>query len=109
MGPQGNALDQLQQGAGQMMEQLMQQFGQGQPTPGDPTGRQPRPGQRAFDPLGRPLPNTGTANNSDDVRIPDDMEMQRAREILEELRRRSGEIERPQFERDYIDRLLRRF
>lgn len=108
VGPQGNALDQLMQGAGQMMEQLMQQFGQGMPSPGDPTARAPRPGQRQFDPLGRPLPSTGNAN-SEDVRIPDDIEMQRAREILQELRRRAGEIERPQIERDYIDRLLRRF
>jgi hypothetical protein len=108
LGPQGNALDQLQQGAGQMMEQLMQQFGQGAPSPGDPTARAPRPGQGNFDPLGRPLPSTGNAN-SEDVRIPDDMEMQRAREILEELRRRAGQIDRPQIERDYIDRLLRRF
>ncbi len=108
VGPQGNALDQLMQGAGQMMEQLMQQFGQGMPSPGDPTARAPRPGQRQFDPLGRPLPSTGNAN-SEDVRIPDDIDMQRAREILQELRRRAGEIERPQIERDYIDRLLRRF
>jgi hypothetical protein len=86
----------------------MQQFGQGMPSPGDPTARAPRPGQRNFDPLGRPLPSTGNAN-SEDVRIPDDIEMQRAREILQELRRRAGEIERPQIERDYIDRLLRRF
>lgn len=109
LGPQGQALDQLMQGAGQMMEQLMQQFGQGMPSPGDPTGRQPRPGQRGFDPLGRPLPNTGNNADNSGVRIPDDLEMQRAREILQELRRRSGEIDRPQFERDYIDRLLRRF
>jgi hypothetical protein len=109
LGPQGNALDQLMQGAGQMMEQLMQQYGQGMPSPGDPTARQPRPGQRAFDPLGRPLPSTGNNTNTEDVRIPDDLEMQRAREILQELRRRAGEIDRPQFERDYIDRLLRRF
>lgn len=109
LGPQGNALDQLMQGAGQMMEQLMQQYGQGNPSPGDPTGRQPRPGQRAFDPLGRPLPNSGNNANSENVRIPDDMEMQRTREILQELRRRAGEIDRPQSERDYIDRLLRRF
>jgi hypothetical protein len=105
LGPQGNALDQLMQGAGQMMEQLMQQFGQGMPSPGDPTGRQPRPGQRAFD----PLPNTGTNSSSENVRIPDDLEMQRTREILQELRRRAGELGRPQSERDYIDRLLRRF
>jgi hypothetical protein len=109
LGPQGQALDQLMQGAGQMMEQLMQQYGQGMPSPGDPTGRQPRPGQRNFDPLGRPLPNTGNNTDTSGVRIPDDLEMQRAREILQELRRRSGEIDRPQFERDYIDRLLRRF
>jgi uncharacterized protein DUF4175 len=35
--------------------------------------------------------------------------MQKAREILDELRRRAGERDRPQFERDYIDRLLQRF
>ena len=36
-------------------------------------------------------------------------ELQRAREIMDELRRRAGERQRPKFERDYIDRLLRRF
>jgi hypothetical protein len=35
--------------------------------------------------------------------------MKRVREILEELRRRAGETDRPQQERDYIDRLLRQF
>jgi hypothetical protein len=35
--------------------------------------------------------------------------MQKAREILDELRRRAGERDRPQIERDYIDRLLQRF
>ena len=34
---------------------------------------------------------------------------QRAREILDELRRRAGDFNRPQLELDYIDRLLRRF
>jgi hypothetical protein len=33
----------------------------------------------------------------------------RAEELLEELRRRSAEQERPQVERDYLDRLLDRF
>jgi hypothetical protein len=32
--------------------------------------------------------------------------MRRAREILDELRRRAGERNRPQIELDYIDRLL---
>jgi hypothetical protein len=41
--------------------------------------------------------------------IPDHSEIQRAHEILEELRRRAGERFRPRPELDYIDRLLRRF
>jgi len=63
---------------------------------------------RAFDPLGRPMPGVGNFSG-EDVGIPDEMEMQRAREILRELRRRAGELDRPRLERDYLDRLLRRF
>ena len=33
----------------------------------------------------------------------------RSRELLEELRRRAAEQEREQQERDYLDRLLKRF
>ena len=33
----------------------------------------------------------------------------RARELLDEIRRRSGEAERPEVERDYLNRLLDRF
>jgi len=44
-----------------------------------------------------------------DVSIPDASSMQRAREILDELRRRSGERFRPKLELDYIERLLHRF
>ena len=43
------------------------------------------------------------------VKIPKESEVQRAREIIEELRRRAGERERPKIEREYIDRLLRQF
>jgi hypothetical protein len=41
--------------------------------------------------------------------IPDHSELQRAHEILDELRRRAAERFRPRPELDYIDRLLRRF
>ena len=44
-----------------------------------------------------------------DVVIPDEAEMQRARDIRDELYRRSGDRARPRYERDYIDRLLERF
>jgi hypothetical protein len=37
------------------------------------------------------------------------MDLRRAHEIVRELRRRAGERSRPQFERDYIERLLRQF
>ena len=43
------------------------------------------------------------------VKVPDEVDVQRAREILEELRRRLGDQTRPTMELDYIERLLRRF
>ena len=55
------------------------------------------------DPLGR-----GAAEGQD-TNLPSESERQRARDILEELRRRAAERGRPQEELDYIDRLLERF
>jgi RNA polymerase-interacting CarD/CdnL/TRCF family regulator len=49
------------------------------------------------------------AIDDESVKIPDEADVQRAREILRELYRRSGDRSRPPIERDYIDRLLRRF
>ena len=93
------ALAQLRQGAQQMAEQMMRQMRQFGEGPG---------GDAPLDPLGRPQrsegPDFGTS-----VKVPDEIDIQRAREILEELRRRLGEPMRPQLELDYIDRLLKRF
>ena len=41
--------------------------------------------------------------------LPPASAVERARSILDELRRRAGERARPRDELDYIDRLLRRF
>jgi hypothetical protein len=60
------------------------------------------------DPLGRPMSNNGTYDQGD-VKIPDQNTLQKAREILDELRRRAGERFRPEIELDYIERLLKRF
>lgn len=111
-GPQGKALENLRRGLGQMAQQFMRRFGQGRAR-GRGRGRGffgRRPGQVpfAYDPLGRQLPNTGMTS-SDDVDIPDESETQKAWEILQELRRRAGEIGRPEVEMDYLERLLRRF
>lgn len=102
--PQTTAVDELQQGLQSMAEQMAQQM-MGQ----QPGGQQPfqRQGQ-GRDPLGRQLPGFGWGN-SESVRIPEEADLQRAREILDELRRRAGEFSRPQLELDYIDRLLRQF
>ena len=66
-----------------------------------------RPGNR--DPFGRQLEegNSGTATG--DVKIPGAKELKRAREILDELRRRAGDLWRPDLELEYIERLLKRF
>jgi hypothetical protein len=48
------------------------------------------------------LGNTG-------IKIPGPTDLARARAILEELRRRSAQMSRPQAERDYLDRLLKAF
>ncbi len=36
-------------------------------------------------------------------------DIDRSRQIFEELRQRRNETSRPKFERDYLDRLLRQF
>jgi uncharacterized protein (TIGR02302 family) len=70
---------------------------------GRATGRR-NPG---MDPAGRPEANGPIDNGT--VKVPTERETQRAREILNELRKRSGETDRPQPELDYLERLLRRF
>ena len=69
------------------------------------TGVQPGQGR---DPLGRRW-GSGNREAVEGVQIPDKADIQRAREILQELRRRRGERERKVDELQYIDRLLRRF
>jgi len=110
IGPQTEALDQLQQAARSMAEQMMQQMGQGDgqnDINGQPSGRRPR-NNADRDPLGRDRSGNGTYDEGD-VKVPDQADVQKSREILDELRRRAGERDRPELEREYIDRLLKRF
>ena len=108
VGPQTDALDQLQQAARAMAEQMNQMGeGQGDPNSGDPSGMRPRRNADR-DPLGRERSGNGSYDQNDVV-IPDQADVQKSREILDELRRRAGERSRPEIERDYIDRLLKRF
>ncbi len=107
---QTQAMDELQQGMQSLAEQLANQMmmGQGQPMMGQQGQGQPQRQGKGRDPLGRRPSGFGT-QDSNDVKIPEQSELQRAREILDELRRRSSQYGRPQPEREYIDRLLKRF
>jgi uncharacterized protein (TIGR02302 family) len=61
---------------------------------------------RDRDPFGRE--GQGGADDGS-VRLPAKSELMKAREILDELRRRAKDPNRPQIERDYLDRLLKMY
>jgi uncharacterized protein (TIGR02302 family) len=102
---QGRALEALRKGAQGLAQSMQQQMGQG-PGPGQ-NGRLGLPrAQRDTDPLGRPLRGHDYGDDVT-VKVPGEIDVQRARRIIEELRRRFGDILRPQEELDYIERLLK--
>ena len=97
---EGRALQSLRQGAQAMAEaQRGQQEGQGPGGPGEESAQR-------TDPLGRPLRSQDYGDDFT-VKVPDEVDAQRARRVLEELRRRLEQPERPQIELDYLERLLR--
>ncbi|WP_075291455.1 TIGR02302 family protein [Pararhizobium arenae] len=100
VGNQGRALQALRDGAQDMMNQMQ---GQGQ-GPGQGQGI-PQYGQNGRDPLGRRQQNAGP-DFGDQVKVPDEIDTQRAREILEEIRRRLGTNSSPELEKQYLERLL---
>jgi uncharacterized protein (TIGR02302 family) len=105
--PQTEALDQLQQAAHDFARQLQQRYGRQLGAQFGPLDRDARDRQQR-DPFGRPLSGDGTYDEGD-VKIPSDNTLAKSRHILDELRRRAGERQRPQIELDYINRLLERF
>jgi hypothetical protein len=108
--PQMEALDQLRSGAREAMRQMMDRFGQQQ---GEGAGEDAFGDQQASerDPVGRDVDgNNGTMTDAFQ-RIPGlgEGQLMRSQEILDELIRRLGERSRTEGERDYLERLLRRF
>lgn len=101
-GAQGQAIDQLRKGAQALADAMMKSMAA--------RGAQSasREGGDETDPLGRPLSPSGNPN-SDKMAMPDEMDLQQARQILDELRKRAAELGRPQSELDYLERLLKRF
>jgi len=111
VGPQTEALDALQQATKEMIDQMTGAFG-GPGNFGDlPDGARPNADR---DPLGRPTGDSAEGTYTDGrLRMGKSLEdafgLERAKEILDELRRRAGDTSRPDQERDYIERLLKRF
>ena len=102
VGSQGRALEALRQGAQDMMNQ-MQAMGQGQ----GPGQGIPQAGRNGRDPLGRDRPTSAEGPDYDGrTQIPEEIDIQRAREILDEIRRRLGTGMSPGLERQYLERLL---
>jgi uncharacterized protein (TIGR02302 family) len=103
---QGKALEALRKGA-QSLAEAMQQGDGDQPGegPGNAKGRQ-QGAQNGTDPLGRPMRHNEFTDDFS-VKIPGEIDVQRVRRILEELRRRLADPSRPQIELDYIERLLK--
>lgn len=92
---EGRALEAMRQGTRSMAEQMARAQGQGNgnnQTNRDPLGRR----------QGDPLMDTG-----DSVKVPDEITVQQARRILDELRKRLGEPGRPPVELDYLERLIK--
>ena len=93
---QEEAAGQLDQAAKSLSDQLSQDG------PGQTELKGDGKGDR--DPLGRSKNDVGRG-----VHVPTDREMQRSRAILDELRKRAGEQERPRSELDYLRRLLQQY
>ena len=90
---EGRAVENLRQGARSMAEQMMRSGGK-------------RGGSQANrDPLGRKQGDR--LDDGDSVKVPDEITVQRARAILEELRTRLGQPSRPPIELDYLERLVK--
>ena len=101
---QSQALDALRSGLkalGSAVNQMNRDGGERSKTSG-------RDGNEATDPLGRRLGTSGQSESDGTVLDGQDV-YRRARDLLDEIRRRTGEGERSDIERDYLQRLLERF
>ncbi len=102
---QSQAMDALREGMRNLGEAMAQQQQDGQQ--GQGLSEAERRAQNR-DPLGRETGGEGSIGTEQEMLQGDDV-YRRAQELLDEIRRRSAEAERPQEELDYLKRLLDRF
>jgi len=104
---QGDALQALREGLEGLGREMARNQNPNSQDQGNQAGNDATPNDQR-DPLGRQAGTTGRLGTEDGLLPTDDLYM-RSRELLEEIRRRSGERDRPKIERDYLERLLDRF
>jgi uncharacterized protein (TIGR02302 family) len=102
---QSDAMEALREGMRELGEQMAQQQGQ-EGQQGEAMGQANEMGRR--DPLGRETGQNGRIGTDQQLLQGEDV-YRRAEELLDEIRRRSGDQARPEDERDYLRRLLDRF
>jgi uncharacterized protein (TIGR02302 family) len=100
---QADAIDNLREGMRQMGDDMRRAEGQGAGDQGQVAGD--TSSEEGRDPLGRPYGSRGSIGSNERMLQDGDVGA-RARALLDEIRRRSGEQNRPQLELDYLRRLL---
>lgn len=102
-----DAAEALRRGDGQAAGQAQSRAQQALRTAADALAREQADRRRAQgrDPLGR-LTGPSGEGDGQDTRVPTEAERQRARDILDELRRRSADPQRDREEQEYLNRLL---
>ncbi len=103
---QAQAMEALREGIRSLGEAMAQEQQQNQ-QPGQGMADSDRRAENR-DPLGREQGTNGATGSEGPLALGPDRGA-RARELLDEIRRRSGETARPEVERDYLNRLLDRF
>ncbi len=101
---QSEAMEALREGMRSLGEALAQNQ-QNQPGQGAQDGDMQANNR---DPLGRSPGANGSISTDDNMLQGEDV-YRRARELLDEIRRRTGDADRPQIELEYLKRLLERF
>lgn len=103
---QSEAMEAMREGMSALGRALAEEEGRA-PGQGQAEGSM-QPDRPLQDPLGRQAGNAGSLGTDEDMEAREEA-FRRSRELLDELRRRSAEQDRPEVELDYLRRLLDQF
>ncbi|WP_455466989.1 TIGR02302 family protein [Bartonella sp. B39] len=96
---QSDALESLRQGAQNVLEKMREMLKE--------TGGRQNAVRSPEDPLGRSLSSKTDQEGQEGAAIPQESDQMRARQILDEIRKRLGKEHIPEVEKNYLERLLR--